>query len=184
MLLNCGVGEDSLDSSLDCREIKPINPKGNPSWIFVGRTDAEAPILWPPGTDAGNNWRQEETGATEDEIVGWHHRLVGHEFEQASSGSWWWTGKPGVLQPMGLQRLTWLSNWTDWDWTSPGNLEMQSRVSAFHQLSELLLLLSRFSRVWLCATPYTAAHQAPLSLGFSRQEYWSGLPFPELQTPF
>ena len=91
MLLNCGAGEDSWESPLDC---KKINPKGNQSWIFTGRTDAEAeaPILWPPDSknwvigkdpDAGKDWRQEVKGTTEDEIVGWHHRLNGHEFEQA-----------------------------------------------------------------------------------------------------
>ena len=79
---------------LDCKEIKPVNPKENQSWIFIGRTDAEAetPILrppdaknWPTGKDpdAGKDWRQEEKGMTEDEMVGWHHRLNKHEFEQA-----------------------------------------------------------------------------------------------------
>ena len=84
----------TLDSPLDCKKIKPVNPKGNQSWIFIGRTDAEAetPILWPPGVknwligkdpDAGKDWRQEEKGTTEDEMVGWHHQLNGCEFEQA-----------------------------------------------------------------------------------------------------
>ena len=92
MLLNCGVGENSL-SLLDCKEIKPVNPKGKQSWIFIGRTDdeAEAPILWPPDAknwfirkdpDAGKDWRQEK-GTTEDEMVGRHHWLNVHEFEQA-----------------------------------------------------------------------------------------------------
>ena len=91
MLLNCGVGEDSFESPLDCK-IKPVNCKGNQSWIFTGRTDAEAeaPILWPPdvknwltGKDPGaeKDWRQEDKGRTEDEMVGWHHQLDGHEFE-------------------------------------------------------------------------------------------------------
>ena len=77
-----------------CKEIKPVNPIGNRSWIFIGRTDAEAetPILWPSDTnkwlmgkdpDAGKDWGQEEKGMTEDEMVGWHHWLSGHEFEQA-----------------------------------------------------------------------------------------------------
>ena len=85
------VLEKTLESPLDCKEIQPVHPKGNQSWIFIGRTDAEAetPILWPPDVknwligkdpDAGNNWRQEEKGMTEDEMVGWHHRLNGHEF--------------------------------------------------------------------------------------------------------
>ena len=81
--------EKTLESPLDCKEIKPVNPKGNQSWIFIGRTDAEAetPILWPPDwlleedPDAGIDWRQEK-GTTEDEMVGWHHWLDGHEFEQ------------------------------------------------------------------------------------------------------
>ena len=189
------VLEKTLESPLDCKEIKPVNCKGNHSWIFIGSSDAEAetPILWSPDVenwllgrdpDAGKDWRQEENGTTEDEIGGWHHRLNGHEFEQApgvgdgqvslaccrpwgckvsdmteqlnwtdanswltgkrpwcwerwmaggegddrewdgwmasptrwtwvwaSSRSWWWTGKPGMLQSMGLQKIwTWLSN--------------------------------------------------------------------------
>ena len=74
------VLEKTLESSLECKEIKPVNPEGNQSWMFIGRTDAEAetPKLWPP--DAGKDWRREEKGTTEDEMVGWHHRLNGHEF--------------------------------------------------------------------------------------------------------
>ena len=88
------VVEKSLESPLIYREIKPANPKGNQSRIFIGRTDAEAqaPILWPPDAknwligkdpDAGKDWRQEEKGTTEDEMAGWHYWLDGHEFEQA-----------------------------------------------------------------------------------------------------
>ena len=88
------VLEKALESPLESKEIQPVHPKGNQSWIFIGRTDVEAetPILWPPDVknwplrkdpDAGKDWRQEEKGLTEDEIVGWHHRLNGHEFEQA-----------------------------------------------------------------------------------------------------
>ena len=84
--------EKTLESPLDCGEIKPVNPKGNQSWIFISRTDAEAEtlILWPPDTknwliwkdpDAGKDWRWEEKGMTEDEMVRWHHWLNGHEFE-------------------------------------------------------------------------------------------------------
>ena len=86
------VLEKTLESPLDCK-IKPVNPKGNQSWIFIGRTDAEAPLgLWPPDAknwlirkdpDAGKDWREEEKGATKDEMVGWHDRLGGCEFEQA-----------------------------------------------------------------------------------------------------
>ena len=83
-----------LESPLDCKEIQPVHPKGDQSWVFIGGTDVEAetPILWPPHAenwliwkdpDAGKDWRQEEKGPTEDETVGWHHWLNGHEFEQA-----------------------------------------------------------------------------------------------------
>ena len=85
--------EKTLESPLDCKEIKPVNPKGYQAWIFIGRTDAEVetPILWPPDAksqisrkdpDVGKDWRQEETGMTEDMVVGWHHWLNGYEFEQ------------------------------------------------------------------------------------------------------
>ena len=88
------VLEKTLESPLDCKEIQPVNPKGNQFWIFIRRTDAEAetPILWSPDgknwligkdPDAEKQWRQEEKGVTEDEMVGWHHWLYGHEFEQA-----------------------------------------------------------------------------------------------------
>ena len=83
-----------LQSPQDCKDIQPVNPKGNQSWIFIGRTDAKAetPILRPPDgknwliwkdPDAGNDWKQEGKGTTEDEVIGWHHWLDGHEFEQA-----------------------------------------------------------------------------------------------------
>ena len=84
------VLEKTLESPLDCKEIQPVHPEGSQSWIFVGRTDAEAPILWPPDAknwliwkdpDAKKDWRQMEKGLTEDEMVGWHHRLNRHEFE-------------------------------------------------------------------------------------------------------
>ena len=84
--------EKTLESRLDCKEIKPVNPEGNQSWIFIGRTDAEAetPILWPldaknwligKDPDAGKGWKREEKGMTDGEMVGWHEQLNGHEFE-------------------------------------------------------------------------------------------------------
>ena len=87
------VLEKTLESPLDCKEIKPVNPKGNQSWIFIGKIDAEAeaPVLWPPDAEsqhiwkapeAGKDWRQEEKGTIKEEMVGWRHRLNGHEFEQ------------------------------------------------------------------------------------------------------
>ena len=88
------VLEKILGSPLDCKEIKSANLKGNQPWMFIERadTEAEVPVLWPPDAkswlirkdpDAGKDWRQEEKGMTEDEMVGWHHWLNGHEFEQA-----------------------------------------------------------------------------------------------------
>ena len=88
------VLEKTRESPLDYKEVQPIHPKGDQSWVFIGRTDADAetPILWPPDgknwligkdPDAGKDWRWEEKGMTEDEMVGWHHWLNGHEFEQA-----------------------------------------------------------------------------------------------------
>ena len=88
------VLEKALESPLDCKEIQPVHPKGNQSWIFTGRADAVTLILllWPPDAknwliwkdpDAGKDWRQAEKGPTEDEMVEWHHWLHGHEFEQA-----------------------------------------------------------------------------------------------------
>ena len=88
------VSEKTFESPLDWKDIQPVHPKGNQSWIFFGRTDAEAkaPVFWPSDAKswvigkhphAGKDWRQEEKGITEDEMVGWHHQLHGHECEQA-----------------------------------------------------------------------------------------------------
>ena len=96
------VLEKTLESPLDCKEIQPVYPKGNQSWVFIGRTDVEAetPILWPPDVkiwliwkdpDAGKDWGQEEKGTTKEEMVGWHHQLHGHGFR--------WT--PGVADGQG-----------------------------------------------------------------------------------
>ena len=105
----------TIESPLNCKEIQPVHPKENQSWIIFGRTDAEAetPILWPRDAkswliwkdpDAGKDWRREEKGMTEDEMVGWHHQHGGC-WVWGSSRSWWWTGKPGVLQSRGSQRV-------------------------------------------------------------------------------
>ena len=109
----------TLESSLDCKEIKPVNPKGNQPWMFIGSTgaEAEALILWTPDTkrwltgkdpDAGTDWRQEEKGKTEDEMAS----LTRCTWVWVNSGSWWWTGRPGVLQFIGSQSQTRLSDWT------------------------------------------------------------------------
>ena len=105
------VLEKTLESPLDCKEIQPVYPKGDQSWVFIGRTDAEAetPILWPPDVkswvigkvpDAGKVWRQEEKGMTEDEMVGWHHWLNGHVW---ASSVWWWTGNLACCSSWGCR---------------------------------------------------------------------------------
>ena len=119
------VLEKTLESPLDCKEIQPVHPKGDQSWVFIGRPDAEAesPILWPPDMkswligkdpDAGKNWQQEEKGTTEDEMAGWHHGLHGRQSE--------WTlgvgdGQGGLAfcDSWGIKELDmpeWL-NWTE-----------------------------------------------------------------------
>ena len=131
------VLEKTLESPLDCKEIQPIHPKGNQSWIFIRRTYAEAeiPILWPPDAknrlirkdpDCGKDWRQEEKGMTEDEMVGWHHWLDGHEFEQASGVG---DGQGGLTccSPWGHKE----SDMTEWlNWTVPHNLGSTIMTSA------------------------------------------------------
>ena len=119
------VLEKTLASPLDCKEIQLVHPKGNQSWVLIGRTDAEAEalILWPPDAknwldgkdlDAGKDWRQEEKGTTEDEMAGWHHWLEGHEFEQAL-GVHDGQGRLACCSPWGHKELDtteWL-NWTE-----------------------------------------------------------------------
>ena len=132
------VLEKTLESPLDSKAIKAVNPKGNQSWILIGRTDAEAetPILWLPDMkswligedpDAGKDWRQEEKGVMEDEMVGWHHWLIGREFGQTPGNGEGQRSlaccspcggrvghdlaKPGMLQSMWWQSWTWLSHW-------------------------------------------------------------------------
>ena len=123
------VLEKILESPLDCREIQPVSPQGNQLWIFIGRTDAKAevPILWPPDVkngligkdpDAGKDWRQEEKGVTEDEMVGWHHQLKGHAAAAAKSfqscptlcnpihGSLLGSPVPGILK---VRTLEWVA---------------------------------------------------------------------------
>ena len=140
-----GVLEKTLESPLDCKEIQPVNPKGDQSWVFIGRMDieAETPIFWPPDVkswligkdrDAGRDWGQEETGTTEDEMVGWHHWLNGHGFG--------WT--PGVGDRQG--GLACCSSWghkeldmTEWlNWTGLTEL---SWMECYFLVSCLLPLL-------------------------------------------
>ena len=129
-----------LLSPLDYKGIKPAHLKANQRWIFIGRTDAETPILWPPDVknwliwkdpDAGKDWR--EKGTTEDEMVGWHHRLDGHEFEQAPAVG---DGQGSLMccSPWGLKELDtteWL-NWTEYLW----NTRVNERI---HKLENYVL---------------------------------------------
>ena len=122
------VLKKTLESPLDCKEIQPVHPKGDQYWVFIGRTDAEAeaPVLWPDDVknwlswedpDAGKDWRQEEKGTTEDEMVGWHHRLNGHEFEQAPGDG---DGQEGLkcYSPWGCKEsdMAEWRNWTELNW--------------------------------------------------------------------
>ena len=125
------VLEKTLESPFVCKEIQPVHPKENQPWIFIGRTDAKAatPKLWPPdlknwligkGPDAGKDWRWEGKGMTQDEMVGWHHRLDGHEFEQAP-GVGDGQGSLACCSPWGHKEsdtIEWL-NWTDVIQASP-----------------------------------------------------------------
>ena len=149
MFLNCGVGEKTLASSLDCKEIQPVHPKGDRSWVFIGRTDTEAetPVLWPPhakswligNSDAGRDWGQEEKGTTEDEMAGWHHWLNGRESE--------WT--PGVGDGQGglVCCNSWGSKESDTterlNWT-----ELKLFISAIH-LSNFIPYFYLKSMFWL-----------------------------------
>ena len=123
--------EKTLEGPLDCKEIKPVDPKGNQPWILIGRTDAKAevPIIWPPDAkcgltgkdpDAGKDWGQEEKRVTEKERVGWHHRLNGREFEQAVGDS---EGQGSLVcaSPWGHKQL----DTTEW-LNSNNNLKLMS----------------------------------------------------------
>ena len=164
------VLEKTLESPLASKKIQPVHPKGNQSWIFIGRTDVEAktPILWPPDVkswliwkdpDAGKDWRREEKGMTED---GWMASLTQWTWVCVNSKSWWWIGRPGVLQSIGLQRvghswatelnglekekathfsiLAWKIPWTE----KPGRLQCMGSLRFRHSCATSLSLSFHF----------------------------------------
>ena len=176
MLLNGGVGEDSWES-IGLPGNHTRQSRGNQSWIFIGRTDAEAktPILWPP--DAKNlfickdwYWERLKPGGEGDDrgSDGWMASLTQWTWVWVNSGSWWWTGRPGTLQSMGSQSLTRLNDRTE-PWTSTCSCKP-----------------SCFNYVWLFVMLWTVACLDPLCMGFYKQEYWSGVLCPppgDLQNP-
>ena len=153
------VLEKTLESPLDCKEIQPVHPKGDQSWVFIGRTyvEAESPILWPPDAkswliwkdpDAAKDWGQEEKGMTEVEMVGWHHQLNGHGFG--------WT--PGVGDGQG--GLACCSSWgrkeldtsERLNWTELKHLKQQTTGSLLFYFSFIFLrnsFLKYWRSVWL-----------------------------------
>ena len=141
--LNCGVGEDS-ESPLDCKETQPVHPKGDQSWVFIGRTDVEAetPILWPPDVkswlirkdpDAEKDWGQEEKGMTEDEMVGWHHWLNGHRFGWIPGAG---NGQGGLA--CGGSRGRKDSDTTEWlNWTKLSHMRPSIRLTSYFPLKSM-----------------------------------------------
>ena len=132
MLLNCGV-EETLERPLDCKEIQPINAKGNQPWIFTGRTDAEAPILWPPDANSWLTGKDPDAGMIavgEGDDRGWDGWMASPTqwtWVWVNSRSWWWTGRPGVLRFMGSQRVG-TTEQLNWNWTEL-NLTIIYKVS-------------------------------------------------------
>ena len=154
------------------RSNQPILNEISP-WIFIGRTDAEAetPILWPPDAknwliwknpDAGKDWKWEEKGTTEGEMVGWHHQCDGRVW--VGSRSWSWTGKPGVLQSMGSQSWTWLSDWTD----KPSRQDFKHDLSSTADECNCLMVRTFFSTTllgnWDEDWPFSVATPGPSRL--------------------
>ena len=137
------VLEKTLESLLDWKEIQPVHPKGEQSWVFIGRTDVEAKLqyfghlivkswlIWKD-PDAGKHWRQEEKGTTED-VDDWVASLTQRTWVWVDSRSWWCTGRPGVLRSMQSLRVrhVWVTelNWTELNWTVPGDLSPTVWVS-------------------------------------------------------
>ena len=154
------VLEKTLESPLDCKEIQWVHPKGNQSWIFIGRTDAEAPILWPPDAtswltakdpNAVKDWRQEAKRTTEDEMVGWHYWLDGYEFEQALRAGDGWEAWPAAVHGV-TKSQTQLSelNCTQWGWEQKSYLQSYRFSFPNIFLFLALLFLTAFPSVFSC----------------------------------
>ena len=195
------VLEKTLESPLDCKEIQPVHPQGDQSWVFIGRTDVEAEtlILWPPDAkswfigkdpDAGKDWGQEEKGTTEDEMVGWHHQLNGHRFGWTLGVS---DGQGGLVccclwGYKELDTTEWL-NWTEdqisfvylnkaFHLIAAENTLFSSACGTFFRIDHMKMKML-FIQLWptLCNTMIVAC-ETLWSMEFSRQEYWTGLLFP------
>ena len=170
------VLEKTLESPLYCKEIKPVHPKGNQSWIFIGRTDAETetPILWPPDVknwliwkdpDARKDRRQEQKGTTEDEMVGWHHRLDGHEFEQAP-GAGDGQGSLACCSPWGRIELdtTERLNWTE------SKVQRRKQLTQYYTATDsqkpvtFSYSLKKIIYFWLCWVFVAAYGLSPVSV--------------------
>ena len=163
------VLEKTLESPLDCKDSKPVSPKENQLWIFIGRTDAETPILWSPDTesqlirkdfDAGRDWRQEEEGTTEDEMVGWHHQLNGDEFEQ-TAGDGEEQGSPACCSPWGCSKsdkTEWQNSKNSGSRCSESWLVCQLGTSWFNPLCHVLRLCHSFKD---CAWPPSCLYNFP-----------------------
>ena len=157
------VLEKTLESPLDCKEIQPVSPKWNQSLIFIGRSnaDAEAPVLWPPDIknwligkdpDAGKDRRQEEKGTIEDKMVGWHHQLDGHDFEQA----------PGVGN--GRESLACCSPLGHRESDMTERLNWYICIHIHKEDMYYICCAQSLSHDWLFVIPWTAARQASLSI--------------------
>ena len=157
--------EKTLEGLLDWKEIKPVNPKGNQLWIFIGRTDAQAetPVFWPPDTkswhngkdpDAGKDWGQEK-GMTEDERVGWHHRLDGHEFEQAQGDG---EGQGGLACCIPWGRRVTQDLRTEQHTHSCSLIQWALKCTTLTQMQSYLHTVSAHTHIAMCTDTFTSTH--------------------------
>ena len=175
------VLEKTLDSPLDCREIQPVHPKGDQSWVFIGRTDVEAetPILWPPDAktwliwkspDAGKDWRQEERGTTEGEMAGWHHRLSGRGFGWTPGAG---DGQGGLVSchSWGRKELD-TTEWLNWTELNCVCLKVCDTPTCHFSLTVRTLMFPHVSYSFFFIV---FRHISFIVLNF---EYWSPFPSP------